>query len=410
MGSDILNREKKIKILSDIIKIRSINDNEIKVAEYFQKLFEGSKVKTKIQKISESRANFIGDLNGDSEILGFTGHMDVVSCGDETKWTHGPFSADIEDGKIYGRGTSDMKAGVVAMAIALLELSEEGFEGSLRLLGTLGEEVGQEGSKKLAEAGYVDDLKGLLIGEPSFKGNYSEVAYAHMGSFNYKFTAHGKSSHSSMPELGINAIDHILDFSKILKEKMEDVSHKYINKTLGRTIFNITMINGGNQINSVPELASLEGNIRTIPEFNNDKIEALFKNLLDEFNKKGHNLELEITQSSYAVESDRDNALVKAIVESEDKIKLEDLDNLENLDKDFIEKLKAQKKINIPLGYLRPVTDGANFYTRNNNMDFAVYGPGQVDLAHQVDEYAYIDRYLHFIDLYKKVAKNYLKK
>ncbi|UUV98320.1 putative succinyl-diaminopimelate desuccinylase [Vagococcus luciliae] len=85
----------------------------------------------------------------EGKVLGLTGHMDVVDPGDENAWKYPPFSATIEDNKLYGRGSTDMKSCLMAMVIAMMELQEEQqeFNGIVKLLATVGEKVGELGAE-----------------------------------------------------------------------------------------------------------------------------------------------------------------------------------------------------------------------------------------------------------------------
>lgn len=86
--------------------------------------------------------------HGDGKTLAISGHLDVVSAGDVSQWTHPPFSAHIDDdGVLWGRGASDMKSGLAALAMAMIHLNEtKNFTGTIRLMATVGEEVGEYGS------------------------------------------------------------------------------------------------------------------------------------------------------------------------------------------------------------------------------------------------------------------------
>nr|WP_225353670.1 M20/M25/M40 family metallo-hydrolase [Lacticaseibacillus sharpeae] len=101
--------------------------------------------------------------------LGIDGHMDVVAAGDSAKWTHAPFAAEIEDGILYGRGATDMKAGLIASFVALYNLLVSGVQlnSQLHFFATVGEEVDNYGARQLAAAGYNDGLTGLIVCEPS---------------------------------------------------------------------------------------------------------------------------------------------------------------------------------------------------------------------------------------------------
>ena len=116
--------EEKIKILSDLISIKSVNENEIEVANYLKDLFAEYGIESKIVPVTETRVNLVAEIGSGSPIIGISGHMDVVSPGDESEWTSDPFTLTERDGKLYGRGTNDMKAGLINLALVMIELKE----------------------------------------------------------------------------------------------------------------------------------------------------------------------------------------------------------------------------------------------------------------------------------------------
>ncbi len=122
-----MNKEKKIKILQDVIQIETVNDNEVAVAEYFKNLLNEYGIDSKLVEYSPTRANLVAEIKGEKpgKVLIFNGHSDVVAAGDPEDWTHPPFAGVIEDGKLYGRGATDMKAGLTALALAMIEIKEQ---------------------------------------------------------------------------------------------------------------------------------------------------------------------------------------------------------------------------------------------------------------------------------------------
>lgn len=375
-------QQKKIQILQDVVRIQSVNEKEEEVALYLQQLLKKFDIASTLVSYAPGRSNLVATLhNGDGKVLGFSGHMDVVDVGNEDDWTYPPFSGHIEGNKLYGRGSTDMKSGLVAMVIALIELKEAGtpIKGTVKLLATVGEEIGQLGAEQLTNESYADDLDALIIGEPS---NYT-VVYTHMGSINYTVFSPGKEAHSSMPQEGYNSIIHLNKFITKINEAMEEVTAAYSNKELGRTIHNITIINGGNQVNSIPNRASLQANIRSIPEFQNDKIIALLEKTIDELNEgEPFKLQLTITQSKNAVGSNKKSSLIDVI--------------------------QKQFEKPLPLLGIAATTDVAEFIKAKSDFDFVIFGPGVITLPHKVDEYVEIDNYLDMIEKYKAIAKDYL--
>lgn len=375
-----MNKEERIKVLQDIVKIKSVNDNEKEVADYLEKLFSSNGIESKHVINNETRHNLVAEYtNGEGKVLGISGHQDVVAAGDESEWKFPPFSGHIDDGKLYGRGSTDMKSGLAALAIAMIELKNEDadFNGTIRFMATVGEEVGALGSTLLAKEGYADDLDGLIIAEP-----VDVVGYTHKGSLNYSVVSHGKSSHSSMPDEGINSITNMSQFIQRFNEEFGKVTNDYTNDVLGKVAASVTIINGGDQVNSIPASTTVQGNIRTIPEFDNTKVKELLQKIVDELNQEENvKLELTIDDDLNSVGSDKDSDLAKVFLAN----------------------------TNAETGGISPVTDAAAFTRTDNNFDIVIYGPGVSTLPHQVDEYVAIEDYLAKIEEYKAIIKDYLK-
>ncbi|MCT7837638.1 MAG: M20/M25/M40 family metallo-hydrolase, partial [Lactobacillus iners] len=136
-----MDEKGKLQVLCDLIKINSANGNEIEVAEYLSKLLSQHGLTAKIDAFGNKRANLLLEVGQGKKILGLTGHMDTVSLGDLTKWNTNPLEPTIIGNKLYGRGASDMKSGLAAQAIALIELYNSGElpQGRIRWIVTAGE-------------------------------------------------------------------------------------------------------------------------------------------------------------------------------------------------------------------------------------------------------------------------------
>ncbi|HCG2412376.1 TPA: ArgE/DapE family deacylase [Staphylococcus aureus] len=401
------SEKEKIQLLADIIELQTENNNEIEVCHYLKNLFDKYDINSKILKVNEQRANIVAEIGSGSPILALSGHMDVVDAGNQDNWTYPPFQLTEKDGKLYGRGTTDMKGGLMALVITLIELKEQNQlpQGTIRLLATAGEEKEQEGAKLLADKGYLDDVDGLMIAEPTGSGIY----YAHKGSMSCKVTATGKAVHSSVPFIGDNAIDTLLEFYNQFKEKYselkkndtkheldvapmfksligKEISEEDANDASGLTAV-CSIINGGKQFNSVPDEASLEFNVRPVPEYDNDFVESFFQNSINDVNS--NKLSLEIPSNHRPVTSDKNSKLITTI-------------------KDVASSYIEQGEIFVSA--LVGATDASSFLGDNkDNVDLAIFGPGNPLMAHQIDEYIEKDMYLKYIDIFKEASIQYLK-
>ncbi|KAF3300054.1 ArgE/DapE family deacylase [Carnobacterium sp. PL24RED07] len=378
-----MDKQEKIKILQDVIQLETPNGNEEIVALYYKNLLEAHGIESELIQYADGRVNLVAELKGqeDGKILAVSGHMDVVDAGNPDLWTYPPYGAEIHDGVMYGRGTTDMKAGLTALIIAMIELKESGqvFSGTVRLLACVGEEIGMLGSKQLTDLGYTEDIDGMIIAEPSTPYYNTK----HKGSIQYQVIAHGRAAHSSTPEKGVNTIQLINDFINKTNVKIDEAATTAENDMLGKMLNVFTMIEGGNQINSVPEYTVLSGNARTIPEVGNDVVVGIFNDVIEDINANGQGmLELNLLQNNQYADGDNDSVLV-------DLIKVEDP--------------QAENR------GLSGATDGSNFTNVDHKFDFVIYGPGRIDSAHTIDESIEVDQYLAFIDKYVNIYKGYLK-
>ena len=378
-----MDKQEKIKILQDVIQLETPNGNEEIVALYYKNLLEAHGIESELIQYADGRVNLVAELKGqeDGRILAVSGHMDVVDAGNPDLWTYPPYGAEIHDGVMYGRGTTDMKAGLTALIIAMIELKESGqvFSGTVRLLACVGEEIGMLGSKQLTDLGYTEDIDGMIIAEPSTPYYNTK----HKGSIQYQVIAHGRAAHSSTPEKGVNTIQLINDFINNTNVKIDEAAATAENDMLGKMLNVFTMIEGGNQINSVPEYTVLSGNARTIPEVGNDVVVGIFNDVIEDINANGQGmLELNLLQNNQYADGDNDSVLV-------DLIKVEDP--------------QAENR------GLSGATDGSNFTNVDHKFDFVIYGPGRIDSAHTIDESIEVDQYLAFIDKYVNIYKGYLK-
>lgn len=406
-----MEKSEKLSILDDLIKLETVNGNEELVANYLEKLFDKYQIKTELVKNDEHRFNLIASINnGANKTIGFTGHEDVVAPVNDKEWNYGPFNPKHIDGKIFGRGSSDMKSGLAGLAIAMIELNEdENFKGNIKFIATVGEELGEIGAKQLSKNGYADDLNALIVGEPSnassklvidqlinsgliknSKSNPSSYGRhalycAHKGSIDYKVISRGKAAHSSMPEAGINALDNLITFYNKQKEYFASLSDD--DDILGKTVPAVTIMKAGDQDNTIPDYAEMNVKIRTIPEYNNDKLAEDLKNIISELNQSPRmSLEFEEKSSNWPVKTDIDSNLIKIAQQSYQEA--------------FEQGALA---VGAPGG-----TDASQFVRANPELEVIVAGPGN-ESAHQINEFVFEDDYLQYINLYKKIATKYFE-
>ena len=161
-----------VELSRTLVAFETINPpgNERQCAEFLGGLLEDGGFAVSYHEFAKNRTSLVARIGGSANAkpLCFTGHIDTVPLG-AAPWTVAPFSGEIFDGKLYGRGTTDMKCGVAAFMVAVLELNEELSQGpGVVLIITAGEETGCEGAYHLAGLGDVlGEAGAVVVAEPS---------------------------------------------------------------------------------------------------------------------------------------------------------------------------------------------------------------------------------------------------
>lgn len=381
----------RVKILQDLVRINSVNGNELAVAEYLQAVLAQAGLTATIDRFDDNRANLILELGEGKtdQVLGLTGHLDTVAVEDETAWTYPPFAATIVGDRLYGRGAADMKSGVAAQVITLIELHEAGvrFPGKVRLLLTAGEEYGTPGANRLLAAGYADDLSALYVGEATS----GSVIYAHSGSLNYRVVSHGRAVHSSRPADGINAIDGLIDFSVAERTLFDDAP---VHPALGTVKHSVTILKAGEQINTLPDYAELRGNIRPTPSFANEQVIARLEALIARLNQQsGTDLTLEVIHSFYPVASNPAGEFVQATLTA------------------FQMAYQALPTHEQPqLAIMNGATDASVLAKANRHLPVVVVGADNRNVTHMVDEYTTLSSFAATIAGYKAAVQAFFAK
>lgn len=220
--------------------------------------------------LEPGRPNLVARLEGpapDRPAIAFTGHLDTVPLG-EAPWRRDPFKGEIEDGRLYGRGSSDMKSGVAAIVTAALRYAAEGPTAPIELVLTSAEEVGLAGARHLSEIpGSLGEARALVVAEPTS----NRPAYGNRGILWLRATFTGRTAHASQPEAGVNA----LLIAAQAAERFAAYDYRAAtHPVLGRPTVNVAVMQAGANYNSVPDRATLGLDLRTLPEADIDAVIA----------------------------------------------------------------------------------------------------------------------------------------
>ncbi len=378
----MVSRQDSIDWLKDLVKIESVLGNEQPVAEYIQALLDVAGIEYETVEFASGRPQLVVTLKGnnpESKVLGFTGHMDVVPAGD-TPWTYPPFGAEEVDGKIYGRGSGDMKSGLLAFVIAMINMKEDNvpFDGTIKLLATAAEESGCLGAKQLTDLGYADDLDALIAGECSFSNIYN----AERGVLFLRLTTTGGEVNGK----AINPIEQMITFLKRFEDHFDFSG--YQDELLGVPTYSLDILNGGTAKDVLPETCVAEFDIRTNPQLDHQQfisdVEALRDEVATEL--EGFQLEIEAISDLPATAASFDDPFVQ--------IAASVVTGVTGVEQG-------------PLGY-PGATDAAEFSKAAKTFPCIVLGPGR-SVAHRVDEYVVIDEYLNMAAIYQEIATRFLE-
>lgn len=324
---------------------------------------------------------FAGAGGGKSLIL--NGHMDTMPFDESDGWTSPPLVPTVRDGRIYGRGACDMKAGLAGCIMAVDALREAGIRtaGDLFIESVVDEEGGGMGTLACCAKGYKAD--GAIVAEPT------ELIPrpAHMGWMFFRITFPGLATHSSRKWEGVNAIEkcvRFIDYALELERKWVQIKrHPY----LPPPFFNIGTIKGGVASTVVPESCAIEMTVRFLPGECNEngwtgaETERQFRMAVESFCRGDDWLrenppKVELYQFGGACDIGRDHPLVKCSIES------------------IFERTGASPE---PRG-MESGCD-ARLLTNYAGTPAMAFGPGSLAQAHAVDEWVSIDQYLSYIDI-----------
>jgi succinyl-diaminopimelate desuccinylase len=332
------------------------------IAAYLEKLCENLGLETKkiVMDDDSRKVNLLVYYGeGDRDIV-LSGHFDTVPVGDKSLWDYPPLEVTEEDGKLFGRGTADMKGGVATLLATMVALKEEGIKLSHRLVfaGTADEEVGMTGATKLAKSGVMDNADGLIITEATSL----RVAIAEKGPFWIKMNVEGIAAHGSMPEEGANAIEGACLAIKELKALVPQTKHPL----LGKSTLNIGKIKGGVKTNIVPEKCSFECDFRLIPEIDQEEFKSKITQHFSQLSESTpYTFSYELLHSIPALSASPDEPLIKNLVKWSNQITE-----------------KPKEPIGVTYG-----TDAAALIPPRE-IPFAIIGGGSSSIIHKVNEFA----------------------
>ncbi|MGM8364057.1 peptidase [Virgibacillus sp. W0181] len=388
------NQEESIRLLQKLVQLPSTQGKEKEVQDFVAiKLsdlgfdvdlweLDGKELKKhpyfySSRETFEGSPNVVGVLKGSGKgrSIILNGHVDVVPAGDVKQWEHGPYSGNISDGKLYGRGSTDMKGGNAALMIAMeaIRSLDIQLKGDVIFQSVVEEESGGAGTLAAVLKGYTADA--AIIPEPT----NMKIFPKQQGSKWFRITVKGRTAHGGTRYLGVSAIDksfqvveHIKKLEKVRNDRIDDPLY---DATPVPIPINIGKIEGGDWPSSVPDVVQLEGRIGIAPnesiEDAQQELEAWIEKLdeTDEWFKESP-VELDWFGARWVPgEIANDHPLMEALT-----------NNYSNV-------LGGQPTVEAsPWG-----TDGG-LLTQVGNTPSVVFGPGVTSMAHFPNEYIELEK------------------
>lgn len=317
----MVKEKEAITLLEDLISIDSVNpledtsrQGEKELAFYIRDYLENIGIQSSLQWVLSERPNVIGVLEGTQEGKSFVleAHMDTVKV---DNMTIDPFLPRIKEGKMFGRGACDNKGSLTAMLLAMKLLKEKKIplKGRVYLAAVIDEEYKYKGVSHLLDNGFRADAG--IVGEPT----NLDIIIAHKGALRWRIVTKGVACHSSEPGKGKNAIYSMTQVINALQKRLVPAYKKRLHTLVGSPTLSINIIQGGTQINIVPDRCFIEIDRRTIPGEDYKTVLKEVDGVLNELRKENPLLRIERKEpyvASPPMQVSESERVVKALFQS----------------------------------------------------------------------------------------------
>jgi acetylornithine deacetylase len=387
MGQPRTKPESTINLLRDLIRIPSVNPtieegyDETEIAGYIADWFRKTgQFRVIEQPVDKSRYNVIAILKGKGhgKSLMLNGHMDTVGT---SYMTVNPFRPSVKAGRIFGRGSSDMKGPLAAMMSAVLALanSRERLAGDLLFAAVVDEEYESKGTAQLVKRFRAD---AGIVGEPTDM----DVAIAHKGYAWLEIETTGKEAHGSVPEQGVDAIEKMASLVTrlgLLRKQHKSVKHALV----GFPRIHTSTISGGSEWSTVPGKCVLRLERRLVPGENPADALNEIRSLIQQASRGDKSLKAKVRLIHHAASME--------VNEREPPVQLL-LNNARRI-------AGRGRVVGVPYW-----TDAA-ILVNQAKIPSCLFGPGNIRVAHSKDENIRIADVLMAAGIYAATAQQYCR-
>jgi len=372
-------RDELVRLTRDLVSIRSVNPpgSEAEIAGYVENYLEDLGLATTSVDLNgdPDRRSVVGRIPGKgSGSIVLCGHLDTVDVTEE-HWTVPAFDGLVKDDRIYGRGSADMKGGLAVMMVLARLIVESGMtpDRDVVLAFTADEEKGYGGAYNLGSGDLLDDSEFLIITEPT----NGDVYAGEKGELWAEVTFHGKAAHGSTPENGVNAVMIAAEFALNLASRVDKFPR---DDSIGRTTLNVGQLDGGWQVNIVPDKATVKLDFRVITDDHRELALEAVNELAEKLaGEAGGEYEAEVMSYQKPVVSDVEDHFVSGFYRA------------------------AGSKPGGDDGtspIIVPYCTDASALVPQLEVPLVLYGPGAIEMAHQPDEYVEIDSLIESLETF----------
>ncbi|MCH6164026.1 M20 family metallopeptidase [Streptomyces marispadix] len=394
LRDSVVDAEAAVRLTRDLVRLRTVSDpgaSEVEgpAADLLARLFTEFGWEHEVIEVAPGRKNLVAVVEGgggEGPTLMFEGHTDVVTEGRREDWSVDPYGGEIRDGRLWGRGSADMKSGLAAMIWGVRGLQLAGpFPGRV-VLGVLCDEEGMMlGAKAFAASELAAEVDGVVVCEPE---GY-EVCTSARGGIRIRLELTGVMAHGAMPQearsplvAGARIVEALAGVEEWAVRRFGTHPHA------GAVTVTPTVLHAGDpaQLNVIPAHGLVGVDVRTVPGTDHEELIARVRQAAeDAAGTVGVTVATTVVDDRPAVEIDEDHPVVAALVEGH----------------------RAEHGAAPAFGAVPGTTDGT-ILTRDAGLPTVVYGPGGKWIAHQKDEYVEVAEIGEYARVYAAAARHFL--
>ncbi len=358
--------ERVVERTQQMVQIPSVNpfqasrlgpiEGEARIADWLAAHLDRLGFDPQRADVADGRPNVWGTSpGGDGQVIALAGHLDTVGV---AGYDGDPFSGELRDGRVYGRGTCDMK-GALACFLEVAEVlvaSGVTLNGRLMIAGIADEEAGMLGSSAFESDGPLLDM--AIVGEPTELA----ICTSHLGQYAVPIRTFGRAVHSSIASQGVNAIEHMMRVVSALGEYQLELDGRSGHGMCGSGSVNAGVISGGEMVSIVPDWCELEIDRRVAPGETSAGVRSELVKLLDSLKAEVKDFRWELGEplvDAAPLDTPIDSAIVRAAQTA----------------------ARSHQHDEAPVAF-PAATDAPNL-----GVPAIVWGPGSLDQAHTIDEY-----------------------